>query len=202
MERQMSIFDISPEIWKLIKGTSKSYVSNLGNVKRGNRIQKPHYDQEGYARVSVDTLGRKRVHELVAMMFVENPCNKPQIDHINDNKKDNRASNLQWVTSQENTKKAGSVGALSHHPAPKPIIGFHKNNGVVYAEKFTSQSDAERCTGVNAKLINKNLKDKLQTTKGWIFCYADNPTNGDVCWINNNVDLELDGYKRFLQGSW
>lgn len=54
----------------------------------------------GYMSVSVK--GRpKCVHRLVAECFHSNPSNKPTVDHINQNKSDNRAINLQWATMSE-----------------------------------------------------------------------------------------------------
>lgn len=103
------------EIWKDIVGHENKYqVSNLGNVRsldhevqfgRNKRIVKGkllnfNLHKSGYVYIHV---GKKRtVHRMVAEAFVPNPLNKPFVNHINGNKSDNRAENLEWVNANEN----------------------------------------------------------------------------------------------------
>jgi len=94
------------EIWKDIEGCSNHQVSNMGRlyVKSINRII-CGYLAHGYRHVSIqDDAGNKHkyaVHRLVAQAFVPNPENKPEVDHINSEPLDNKATNLQWVTQAE-----------------------------------------------------------------------------------------------------
>ena len=108
------------EIWKDIEGYEGLYqVSNLGRVKsleRYNlgiknkyikeRFLKQHPDGKGYLMVWLYK-GTKRktmkVHRLVAKTFIPNPKQKPQIDHINAERQDNRVENLRWCTEKENS---------------------------------------------------------------------------------------------------
>lgn len=109
------------EIWKDIPGYSGLYqVSNDGCVKsllrrvngpkkNGRKVKemilKPCVIKDGYLAVVLHKCGKRKtqkIHRLVALAFIPNPDNKPEIDHINTNRTDNRVENLRWVTRKEN----------------------------------------------------------------------------------------------------
>lgn len=106
------------EQWKNIKGFEKYYqVSNLGRVKSLPRTGKYSMPNEkilslipqktGYLQVTLSIEGKKypfNVHRLVALNFIDNPKNKPQVNHIDGDKKNNNVSNLEWVTHVENSR--------------------------------------------------------------------------------------------------
>jgi len=110
------------EVWVDIEGFEGLYqVSSMGRVKsfdrvtrniirpfiKKGRILKPNPDGHGYVYVTLFKDGirsRVKVHRLVANAFIPNPENKPEIDHINSIRDDNRLENLRWVTRSENNK--------------------------------------------------------------------------------------------------
>jgi hypothetical protein len=81
-------------------------VSDHGEVRnmKTGRIMKQHLDKKGYNVISLkkDKVITFKVHRLVAIAFLENPNQYPQVDHKNCIKTDNHVENLQWVSQSQN----------------------------------------------------------------------------------------------------
>lgn len=149
---------MSSEIWKDVVGYEGLYkVSNFGNVvkmptlqhrisKYGKKftqlapkapsLMRPALDFDGYPTLSLSKNGTShtyRVHRLVAIAFIDNPDNKPQVNHKNGVKNDNCVDNLEWCTQSENIRH--SVDVLGNSiGSPK---GSHKSE-----EQKKKQSEA------------------------------------------------------------
>lgn len=102
------------EIWKDIPGYEEYYeVSNTGLIRRKAYIMKCRLTNDGYPAITLCGGGKqlsKTIHRIVAEAFVENPDNKPQVNHIDGVKSNPMSSNLEWVTGSENCLHALNLG--------------------------------------------------------------------------------------------
>ena len=143
----MTFFAI--EEWKPIPGYEGLYeVSSFGKVKscnryavnhskiqfRPERILKPYQDKRGYRQVALckdAKITMFSVHRLVADAFIENPDNKPEVDHIDTVPSNNYVWNLQWTTRSENvmnplTRKHDSDAKKGHQYWGRPLTDEEK----------------------------------------------------------------------------
>ena len=124
------------EIWKEIENTNGMYfVSNLGNVKKQNKSIKKTERKDGYVKVRInhgDCVKNYFVHRLVALAFIPNENNLPQVNHIDGNKSNNTVANLEWCSEKENQKHRIEVLHKDMVGENNPMFGISGSKSPVY----------------------------------------------------------------------
>lgn len=170
------------EIWKDIPGYEGLYqVSDLGKVrsldrviiyKNGQRhfyrgmILSPGKNISGYLNIRLGSNGRETgVHRLVAEAFIPNPDKKQDVNHINGDKADNRAKNLEWCTRAENMNHCKNV--LGKQTGRTPI----KIRCIETGEIFDNLTTASLATGASvphlSDVLNKTSARKIAGGLHW-----------------------------------
>ena len=163
--------DEEKEHWKEI---SDGYdVSNQGRIRHGQKILLGSTHQDGYIFVTIK--GKQTpVHRFVAEAFIPNIKNKPEVNHIDGNKMNNAAANLEWVTRSENQKHAIKNGLQ-----PNPVK--------TYLGKFTAEQREEIKSLANSGTFSsRQLAEKFNVSHTCI----NDIINGKYKYIENKNTFE------------
>lgn len=98
---------------KRIQGFESYIITLRGDVYRKGRKLKPDINSSGYLRVTLSKDGkttRRFIHQLVAEAYIANPSSLPVVNHKDGDRKNNFATNLEWVTTKENVDDGWSRG--------------------------------------------------------------------------------------------
>lgn len=184
-------------MWKEIPGYEGLYsVNELGEVlsyekmrgcvkQKQKQLKHSTYKDIKYKYVSlcnIDGVKKKhKIHRLIAELFIPNPENKPQVNHKNGIRTDNRIENLEWCTASENIKHSydvlkrkpninglGKLGALNK--MSKKIKQIDKSGFVICV--YDGLSEAARQLNINSGHICCVLKGRRKTAGGFKWQYA------------------------------
>lgn len=167
--------------WKDIEGYEGIYqVSNTGLVRskdrfintidgksywKAGKLLKPKNHKYGYHEVLLCKNGIKEhhyVHRLLASAFIPNPDKKPQVNHLNGLKYDNRIENLEWVTQSENALHACRAGLYFDIAAQK-----HRGRRVLDTstrEQYSSIDKAAKAAGLSPSTMRRMLVGQRRNT--------------------------------------
>lgn len=169
------------EEWRQIQAYEGLYeISNLGQVKAldkldslgrkvKQKIMSPNVST-GYARVGLHKEGQKKmllVHRLVAIAFIPNQENKTEVNHIDGNKFNNMADNLEWNTPKENTYHAWNIGlASASHSYTGPVLVYDKQG--THIDTLYGSKDM-KSKGYDSSSISKCINGQAKTHRGCTF---------------------------------
>lgn len=186
------------ETWKPIDGFEGLYeVSDLGRVRRANslvrtgilhsdyrivksRVLKQHKKRNGYFTVDLSKgsiVKTISVHKLVATAFKPKADGQTQVNHINCNKADNRADNLEWCTPQENREHA-KKNNLYHSPNKKTVMC--KQTGKLFESSYRAAEWVNETKYQNSKQV-RSMAAKIReaclghqsVAYGYTWCYME-----------------------------
>lgn len=142
---------------KKIPNSKEYYICEQGFVYKRDKKLKTNNLEYFDVNISYEdgTNKRQYVHRLVAMLYIPNPENKPQVNHIDGNKRNNAVVNLEWVTVKENVQHAFKIGLIAtgcnHHAA-----------------KLTEQEVHEICRLLQEGWRVKDVSDKFSILRSTV----------------------------------
>ena len=190
MEKNAYLCNMNNEIWKPVLGYEGAYeVSNLGNVRsvdryvlgqrgckrliRGVPLEKHKNSTNNYLLVNLSCgRGPKKhlVHRLVALAFIPNPNNLPQINHKDENPHNNSVENLEWCDQYYN----------NHYGTTRKRIAMTRGFSVIQMDmdgneiaRYWSAREAARAIGKSQAAISRACTGVYKQAYGYLWKYGD-----------------------------
>lgn len=159
----------------VVRSIDRYIITTGGRRFVKGKLLKPRLDRYGYLRVNLVKQGYRKtytVHRLVALAFLPNPNKLTQINHIDENKLNNRVDNLEWCTVKYNNNY-GTRTERSAKSHSKPVNQYDKQGNLLHI--YSSLKKAGK-TFPNSNADN-NIRDcckgRTKTAYGYIWRYAD-----------------------------
>ena len=174
---------MTEEIWCPIKGYEGQYqVSDKGRVRSikfgKERILKPGSDKDGYLQVCLYKNGEQKeckVHRIVAQTFTPNPDNLPEVNHKDEDKINNKVSNLEWCDRKYNqnygTRNQRMAEKNTNGKLSKPVLQYTKSGE--YVREWKSASDVQRNLGYFQNYISSCCTGKYKYAYNFIWKFKD-----------------------------
>ena len=170
------------EIWRTPINKGEIYdsyqVSNLGRMINLNyrgtgkaKLMELTKRKDGYLKVTFSKNGKTDnilVHRLVAETFIPNPDNLPQVNHIDENKENNRVDNLEWVTAKENINY-GTHNERAAKTKSKPVLQLSLDGNLI--REWSSTQEAGR-NGFDHSAVCRCCNGKQKSAYGFKWCYV------------------------------
>lgn len=175
---------------------------------KSNKFLSPGKGKRGYKLVILsngETKKTKTIHRLVAEAFIPNPDNKPQVNHKDRNRLNNKLDNLEWVTALENQQDSYKKGRIHNKPSKGKFGEEHWSSKTVYQydskgiliHVYSSVMEAQRRTGIDFSRIATSCRSEKRKCEGFIWRYDQNIENFfDECIIcNQKFSINRKGQK-------
>lgn len=167
------------EIWSPINGFDGEYeISSFGRVKslKSGIILRQYEDRGGYLEVHLRKHSKKyhkKIHRLVAEAFLPNPNNYLEVNHKDENKKNNRFDNLEWCTHQYNSTYNDKH--IKHGiKMRKPVLQYDLRGNFI--ARYLSQTHASKITGISQGVISNCANQRQKQSHGFVFTFDTNDT--------------------------